>query len=377
MALPLRMLTRSLPGLGRLTVRWATVAAVAAAVGQPMAWAQSPAVDRATLTATSPLDAAKTAALKDFVSGWTSDLAESTDPAEITAARNALTDPARDPSASAIFRRTYSGVVLAELRPIVEGKDLRRSINALQVARFLRSPESVELIAGRLSPTAEPDVSKRLSAASTLAAAVLDADLSPVQCDGITRDIVAAAGLEKDDQVLLQQMKVLSGIARRPGLAPASADTALGGEVKVFAGLVDSVAAGPKADVRMASVARALVSLRNQWLELSRPQATKLGPTLGPAIGKVLDIADRHWETARGNPETQQSYEIAVATGETLMRLVDRSLRPNAYPAPKAGAKDDDARVLASSWTDGQKDAFSAEVKRWAGIVSAAPYAAN
>lgn len=373
MALPLRTLTRSLTRLGRM----ATIAAMAAVVVPATAGAQSPTLDRAILTASSPLDAAKTAALKGFVTRWTSDLAQSSDPTEITAARNALTDPARDPSASPIFRRTFSGVVLAELRPIIEGKDLRRAINGLQVARFLRSPESVDLIASRLSPTAEPDAAKRLSAASTLAAAVLDADLSPVQCDAITRDLVSAAGQEKDDQVLIQEMKVLGGIARRPGLAPASAETALGGQVKVFAVLVDSVAGSPKADARMVSVARALVSLRNQWLELSRPQSTKLGPALGPAIGKVLDIAERHWDTAHASPETQESYEIAVATGETLLRLIDRTLRPNAYPAPKPGAKDDEARVLASSWSSGSKDAFTAEVKRWAGIVAAAPYTAN
>jgi hypothetical protein len=91
----------------------------------------------------------------------------------------------------------------------------------------------------------------------------------------------------------------------------------------------------------------------------------------------VLDTADRHWETARSDAETQSAYEIAVATSETLLRLVDRTMRPAAYPAPKPGAKDDEARVLASSWTGNMKDAFSAEVKRWMGIIGAAPYAAK
>jgi hypothetical protein len=376
MAFPLRTLSRS-PGTGPLP-RWRGVlAAGAVALVHSLALGQAPNLDRAILGASSPLNAAQTASVKEFVSRWMSDLTGSSDPSEVTAARNALTDPARDPSATPVFRRSYSGVVLAELGPVVEGKDLRRAINGLQVARFLRSPESVDLIAGRLAPGTETNAAKRLAAASTLAAAVLDADLSPVQCDAISRTIVAAGRTETDDQVLLQEMKVLNGITRRANLPAASADAAQAAQVTLFTGLVQAVAASPAADPRMASVARALVSLRNQWLELARPQATKLGPALAPAIATVLETADRHWETAKNDPNAGPSYEIAVATGETLLRLIDRTMRPNAYPAPKPGAKDDDARVLATSWTNGAKDAFSSEVSRWSGITKAAPYNAK
>lgn len=377
MALPSRTLTRSLTGFGRSSLRQAIVLTCAVLVAQPAAWGQASGLDRAILTASSPLDAAKTTALKEFVTRSTGPLADSTDPAEITAARNALTEPARDPSATPIFRRSYSTAVLAELKPVVAGDDLRRAVNAMQVVRFLRSPEAVELLADRLSPSSETNPSKRLAAASILAAALTDAELSPVQFDGITRDLVAASASEKDDQVLVQQIKALVAIERRANLPAASAEAAQAGQAKVFAALVNSVAAAPKADPRMASVARALVMLRNQWLDLSRPQAMKLGPSLGRPIGAVLEIADRHWETARSDPEVQAAYEIAVATSETLLRLVDRTLRPNAYPAPKPGVKDDEARALASSWNGNMKDAFSAEVKRWMGILSAAPYVAK
>jgi hypothetical protein len=377
MALPFRTLTRSLTGFGRASLGSAAVLALAVGLVEPAAWGQASTIDRAILTASTPLDGAKNTALKDFVTRWTEDLSGSSDPAEVTAARNALIEPARDPSATPIFRRSYSQAVLAELKPVVTGKDLRRAVNALQIARFLRSPEAVDLIVERISPTAESDQNKRLAAASTLAAAVTDADLSPVQCDGITRDLLAAATAEKDDQVLVQEMKVLAGISRRSGLPAASAEAALAAQVKVFTTLADSVAASPKADARMTSVARALVMLRNQWLDLPRPLATKVGPSLGRPIGTVLQTADGHWETARSDPETQSAYEIGVATSETLLRLVDRIMRPTAYPAPKPGVKDDEARVLASSWTGNMKDAFSAEVKRWMGIIGAAPYTAK
>jgi hypothetical protein len=374
MAFPLRTQTPSRIGFTRrLAWRQFAVAAAVAWV-HSIALGQAPTLDRSILTASSPLSEAQSTTLKDFVSRWASDLSSASDPREVTAARNALTEPARDPSATPVFRRAFSGAVLAQITPIVEGKDLRRAINGLQVARFLRSPESVELIAGRLSPTAEANPAKRLAAASTLAAAVLDADLSPVQCDGITRNLLAAARAESDDQILLQEMKVLNGITRRSNLPPASAEAALVAQVTIFGGLVQGVLASPNADARMASVARALISLRNQWLELSRPQASKLGPVLGSSIGKVLEIADRHWESARNDPSVQSAYEISVATGETLLRLIDRTMRPNAYSPPKPGAKDDEARALASAWTGGDKDGFSKEVRRWNGIVKAAPY---
>lgn len=364
MGSPIRTLTRS----------FLLAAAAVLSVAQPTAWAQSGGLDRAILTASAPLTAAQTSALDEFVSRWTSTLTGSDDPAEVTAARNALTDPARDPSASPIFRRAFSGAVLAKIRPIVEGKDLRRAVNSLQVARFLRSPESVELISGRLATSGEPDAAKRLAASSVLAAAVTDADLSAVQCDGLVRDILAAAALEKDESVLVQQMKVLRGIAKRAGLPPATVDAALAAQVKVFAGLADAIAASPQADPRMASAARALVSMRNDWLELPRPQAAKLGPSLAPPVATIIKAAERHWDSARGDPERAAAYEIAVATSETLLRLVDRTMRPTAYPAPKPGAKDDEARVLANAWTASDRAAFAKEVARWGDIVKASPY---
>jgi hypothetical protein len=378
MASPLRTLTRSIhghgPGRGRWSAWRSILVAGTLAIVHSAASGQAPSVNRAILTTTAPLTGEQSASLKEFVSRWVSDVARSSEPAEITAARDILTGPARDPSASPIFRRAYSTAVLAELKPIVEGKELRRAVNGLQVARFLRSPESVDLIVGRLSPTEESDAAKRLAAASTLAAAVLDADLSPVQFDGIIRTITANATAEKDDQVLVQEMKVLAGITRRSGLAANSFDAAMAGQVRLLGVLADSVSSSPKADARMASVARALVSLRNQWLELSQPQAKTLGPSLGPVVAKVLAAADQQWDSAQADPNLNATYGIGVATAETLMRLVDRTLRPSAYPAPKPGSKDEEARVLASSWSAGTKDAFEAEVQRWSGIVKAAPY---
>jgi len=334
-------------------------------------------LDRSIVSTTGPLDGPKSAALGQYVAEWTRTLGSSADPADLRAARAALTDPARDPSSTPAFRRTFAGQVLPAIEPIVAGRDLQRAVNALQVARFLRTPESVELIAGRLSSGAEPDSGKRLSAASNLAAAVTDADLSPVQCDAVTRTVVAAAAAERDDQIVLQELKALQNLARRPNLPAGSLEAAQAGQIKVFADLVQSVAAAPKADPRMASVARALVSLRNQWLDLPRPQAMKLGPTLAPVLGSILDTAQRHWAGCRDNAELLSAYSIAVASSETLLRLIDRTLRPAEYPAPKPGAKEVDARTLATAWDDGKSEPFGKEVQRWQGILKNAPYGRN
>lgn len=327
-------------------------------------------LDRAILTATSSLSSSQQSQLEGFVDVWAGALANSTDPRRLDEARRALIDPLRDPAATAVFRRAISQRLIDRLEPTIAGTDAQRAIHAMQVVRFLRTPESIDVLTIRVAPEREPDVGKRLAASSILASAIADADIGQIQFDAASRAIAAASEREQNSLVLLQNLRALAAIQRRPNVPPASAELARTTQVRVLRGLVTALAARSEADERMGVVNRALVALRNQWLEIARPDAAKLGPVLAPALGEVLAAAGKHWESARRNEAIRQTYASAIASAETLLRIIDRTARPNEY----RGQPEGDARVLEPAWQKGDRAAFDAELARWQAVLAAAPY---
>jgi hypothetical protein len=91
---------------------------------------------------------------------------------------------------------------------------------------------------------------------------------------------------------------------------------------------------------------------------------------LAPALGEVLEAAGKHWESARRNESLRQTYAGAIGSAETLLRIIDRTARPNEY----RGRPEGEARVLEPAWQKGDRAAFDAELARWKTVLAAAPY---
>jgi hypothetical protein len=96
-----------------------------------------------------------------------------------------------------------------------------------------------------------------------------------------------------------------------------------------------------------------------------------MAKVLAPALADVIAAGVSHWDSAHADKALSQSYGATLNSCETLLRLIDRAERPQAY----AGSQPDaDGRVLTPAWEAKEKAAFEAESKRWSGIVTAAPY---
>lgn len=357
--------------LGVSTPLRSTLLALSMLLAAP-GWAQvgSGSLERAILTATASLSSEQQAKLDAFVTEWAGLIADSKDPRRVDEGRRVLIEPLRDPAATAVFRRAMSQLAIERLEPVIGGADLQRAINAMQVVRFLRTPESLDLITGRVSPERENDAGKRLAAASILAAALVDAEVGQIQFDAATRAIVAASERESNSLVILQSLRALAAIQGRPNVPAASAELARASQAGILRSLVGSIASRSEADERMTAVSRALIALRNQWLEIARPDAARLGPQLAPALGEVLAAAGKHWDSAQKNPSLKSAYAGSIASAETLLRIIDRSARPNEY----RNVPDTESRVMEAAWERGDRAAFTAELERWQKILAAAPY---
>ncbi|MFO0827485.1 MAG: hypothetical protein U0572_04980 [Phycisphaerales bacterium] len=311
-------------------------------------------------------------ALKAFVVGWIDVMESSDDPRRIEEARRNLIEPLRDPAATPIFRRAFGTIALPKLSQIIAEKDAQRAINAMQVARFIRTPESVEMLASHLPVDRESDPAKRLAAASVLGAALSDADLNQPQFDSVIRSVASAADGERDPLVILQELRSLSAIAKRTGAAglnpapAASVSAAREAQVKLLRSLIDSVANSTEADPRMATIHTSVIVVRNQLVDMPEPERKKLSPMLAPALLMVLETARKQWDSAQSNPRMKTMYSDAVTSSETLLRIIDKATRGSSSTGPD--------KVLGTAWDKGSQADFDAELARWKAAVGDKAY---
>ncbi len=323
----------------------------------------SASLDRAIVASSTTLTEAQKAAIQTFAAGEVETIATSTDQAALDAARRTLTDPPRDPAATAVFRRGYSIVLTPLLSPIAAGSDLRRAILAMQVLRFLRSNEALDVLLNRASSAMEKDGTRRIVAAGLAADLAVDADLSTIQVEALAKRLAACALAETDPFALQQQLEGFNSFLKRPQLTPDTARNVRKAEFDSIVALASSIAKNSSADGRVASVYRALISVRNQWVEMPVAEKSAAAPQLARGLIDLLKASERQWTTGHASAHTSTAYAGMCNSAEVLLRLVDRSIRPN---APRTS----DDGVLPKTWDASDKPAFTAEVKRWSDAVA-------
>ena len=345
----------------------AVLLSASALFGASQACAQSPnastSLDQSIIASSAVLTEAQKTAIKAFAQTQVQLLATANDQAELESARRILTDAPRDPAATAIFRRGYSTVLIPLLTPVASGTDLRRAIFAMQALRFLRSNEAVDALLNRASLATEKDGARRLVAAGLAADLLSDADLSPIQMEAIAKRLGICALAETDSFALQQQLEGFNALLKRSQLPADTAKSVRKSEFEAIALLASSIAQQPNADARMNAVYRALISVRNQWVEMPTAEKTAAAPQLARGLVDLLKASDKQWTSVRANANLSPSYAGMCNSAEVLLRLVDRSMRPN---APRST----DDRVLPKTWESADKAAFTAEVKRWSDAVA-------
>ena len=195
-----------------MTLRFLTTTLLAACVGAT-AFGQS--LDRAIVSATAPLTDAQKSSLNGFLTKHAEAIKTGNDAAAADESRGAVVAVLRDPAATTQFRRAVATALAGELGAVVKGTDNRRAIVAMQVLRFTRSQEAIDLILERTSPSAERDAGKRIAAASLVSDAFEDLDASNTYVETIARRLRDACASESDPIALQQKLVAIAGSARR------------------------------------------------------------------------------------------------------------------------------------------------------------------
>jgi hypothetical protein len=328
-------------------------------------------LDRAILSAAAPLTEAQKSAVNGFIAKPVDAIKDSDSSTAIEEARATLVTPSRDPSSTPTFRKAYAVALMAELGPVLKGRDTRRAINAMQVLRFTRTQEALDAILERTAPANESDATKRIAAASLAADAFEDLDAGNAYFETAARRLKEAAIAEGDPIALQQKFAAISAASKRKDLPADNARNVRRNLVEAIAAISKSIRASSKADGRVKPMLRALVSVRNDMLEMNQSERAAVSKALAPALVDLLAAGASHWSDAHADAALSQNYGSVTNICEVLLRLIDRAERPSAY----AGSKPDgDSRILTPAWDAKDKSKFDSETKRWSDIVSAAPY---
>jgi len=352
-----------------MTLRPLIAACILAATVVGSAAAQQ--LDRAVIAAAAPLTDAQKSALQSFAAAHVRAIKEAQAGASLTDARMALVSPMRDPAATVNFRKGMAQLMIAELGPVAKDADLRRAINAMQVLRFTRTPEALDVLVERANPTTERDAGKRVSASSLLADAFEDLDANNAYIEAVARKLRDSSVAETDWVAMQQKLTAIANAARRGDLNAESVRKVRLMQAEAIASIAKSMAGAKQSDARMQAVARVLVGIRNDLLSLKEADRLAIAKTLAPALVDILNTASAHWDAAHADPTMSATYSSSMNSAEVLLRLIDRNARPTAYSGSKP---ESDSRVVSPAWDAKDKAKFDAEAKRWAGIVAAPPY---
>ncbi len=328
-------------------------------------------LDASVLGASGALNAAQKTSISSYAARSVEAIKTGTDQKTIDDARTALIKPSRDPGATSAFRKGYAGILVTELGPVAKGSDLRRAVVAMQVLRFTRNSDAIDVIVECATPSVEADPGKRISAGTLLIDAFEDLEANNTYFDQTARKLRDAAVAETDWMALQQKLNALAAAARKKELPAENARNLRKAQAEALAEIARKSKGSASVDDRMRAVQRVLVGLRNDLLVMPQADRSQLAKTLAPALSELLVAAAAQWDAAHASKDTTAAYGSVVNSCEVVLRLIDRGERPSAYASTKP---DGDSRVLAAAWESGDRAKFDAEAKRWAGIVSAAPY---
>jgi len=305
--------------------------------------------------------------IREYAEFWGRRLQQSA-PADVDEARGKLGDPLRAVRIGEVFRFEYSDAVVIHLDKVVRDGSPHAAVNAIQILALLGTPASLEVILAHLSIEQEPDFGIRLWAAIGFPIAVRQNALPNNEINKALRDLGAAAASEAraainaggDDKtrwlLLRRQFEAISSVKSR---------TSREVQVKVIKAVTEAMddRQGP-CDLMQATY-RALLLIRNEYLDLPAADQAMMGKSLAPVLCDLCTVAAAHWDGAQKDETARASYGGAVHISERLLILIDARVRPN------------QARLrteLGPAWRNGEKGRFNNDHDKWRMLLVSPPY---
>jgi hypothetical protein len=335
------------------TATHATLAAAPARIGNL--------VDKSNLTERDRGD------IRQYAEFWGRQLNE-TAPSDVDEARGKLGDPLRAVRVGEVFRFEYSDAVVDHLAKVVKDGSPHAAVNALQILALLGTPASLDVILAHSSIEQEPDFGIRLWVAIGFPTAVRQNALPNNEINKALRDLGEAAASEaraavnkRDDDetrwlLLRRQFEAISSV---------KSQTSREVQVKVLRAVTEAMDTRQGPSDLMQATYRALLLMRNEYLDLPAADQERMGKSLAPVLCDLCTVAAAHWDNAQKDKTARESYGGAVHISENLLKMIDARVRPN-----QTGPRTE----LGPAWRNARKDQFTNDHDKWRTLLLGPPY---
>jgi hypothetical protein len=241
-------------------------------------------------------------------------------------------------------------------------------VNALQILALLGTPASLDVILAHSSIEQEPDLGIRLWAAIGFPTAVRQNALPNNEINKALRDLGEAAASEaraavnkRDDDktrwlLLRRQFEAISSV---------KSQTSREVQVKVLRAVTEAMDNRQGPSDLMQATYRALLLMRNEYLDLPAADQERMGKSLAPVLCDLCTVAAAHWDNAQKDKTARESYGGAVHISENLLKMIDARVRPN-----QTGPRTE----LGPAWRNARKDQFTNDHDKWRTLLLGPPY---
>lgn len=250
----------------------------------------------------------------------------SDDPRDVGRARERLQSPLNAPGVTIRFRHAYASQLLPALQEIIGDREkYLGSMNAMQIAARLQTVEALELMVDhcdRNGVRPEQRAAIRIWAARGIKTILRDAGdlvLNAGDRTNATRALGRAVDAETDWRVVRRQLDAIAStknVATGPTLEEA------------FETVVERMAKTTEASPMMAAIRPTIVGLRGRFLgaDIGQAEKQRMGRVVAGHLGDVLDVVDKHWDSAHASRTFQRDYARAIDVVEAVLNLIDLNL---------------------------------------------------
>lgn len=290
----------------------------------------------------------------------------------ISDARNQLIRPTNGP-VSAWWLNTYSQVLDAGLKNLLNESNSLHRVNALIIAGELGSDAGVTILLSRLSANSMPD---RLWAANGLITAFRKADrgaISAASTVRAARDIARAAENETSPVVFRKQLQALAATQIAASIITGPAGQIRQIRIDLISTVLERLANENGPSGHLLAIYETLNLLRAEFLSMPNASQMQVGPALVRICQSTFEVAGAHWDAMHGQSATPEALSMRPRYGEILefcesfVAFADDVVRGGtAQPQrPRAG--------LAQAWRAGNKQAFDQLRTAWRDFVLTVP----
>lgn len=260
------------------------------------------------------MDAAAKTQVTAFIASST-ELLQSSDPAQVRAGREMITAPMTKGGANDAFRVTFASMALPELKNIVSQGTTFQATNALEVIKSLQSPDSLAFLAEQVSAAKQSNGTLRLVAAAGIAALRTPIDLTTQQADAIVKLIDTSLAGETDWMIASYDLQALQAFTTSPRAPKASQNTAKALLLSRLQAMATQLRSKTLNSGMIRAINRSLaLYLQNQIPKLSKAEAGTYTKSLEPTLKILKGLA--------ATPPDAQHAEAYKQVG----KLVDKFL---------------------------------------------------